>query len=57
MSETPETTETDDLPEQMQVRREKRQRLLDAGVDPYPISIGRTHSINEIVTSHDAEEL
>lgn len=58
MSQTPETPDqSDDLPEQMQVRREKRQRLLDAGVEPYPISIGRTHLISQIVATYNAEEL
>lgn len=58
VSQTPETPEqSDDLPEQMQIRREKRERLLEAGVEPYPISIGRTHTIAEIVASHDAEAL
>ncbi|MFC8598208.1 lysine--tRNA ligase [Isoptericola sp. NPDC057191] len=36
---------TDDLPEQMRVRREKRDRLLDQGVEPYPVSLPVTHSI------------
>jgi lysyl-tRNA synthetase class 2 len=35
----------DDLPEQIRVRREKRQRLLDAGQDAYPVSVPRTHTI------------
>lgn len=56
MTETPELPE-DDLPEQMRVRREKRQRMLDAGVDPYPLLVDRTHTIREIVESHDAEQL
>ncbi len=63
MSETPdnpeisEAPEADDLPEQMQVRLEKRQRLIDAGIEPYPISIGRTHSIRSLVENYDAEAL
>lgn len=58
MSQTPETPQqSDDLPEQMQVRREKRQRLLDAGVEPYPISIARTHLISQIVANYNAEDL
>ncbi|MFT3859805.1 lysine--tRNA ligase [Micropruina sp.] len=36
------------LPEQLQVRRDKRARLLAAGTDPYPISVGRTHSATEL---------
>lgn len=58
MTETPEISETaDELPEQMQVRREKRQRLLEAGIDPYPILVERTDTISEVVAAHDAEEL
>ncbi|SDN34370.1 lysine--tRNA ligase [Allokutzneria albata] len=32
----------------MRVRREKRERLLEAGVDPYPVVLERTHSLAEI---------
>ncbi|SKB05950.1 lysyl-tRNA synthetase, class II [Aeromicrobium choanae] len=56
VTETPELPE-DDLPEQMRVRREKRQRMLDAGVDPYPLLVERTHTIREIVEAHDPEQL
>jgi len=38
----------DDVPEQMRVRRAKRERLLDAGVAPYPVSVPRTHTIAEV---------
>ena len=33
---------TDDLPEQLRVRREKLDRLRAAGVDPYPLGFPRT---------------
>lgn len=56
MTETPEDA-TDDLPEQMRVRREKRQRLIDAGAEPYPLAVERTHTIREIVDTYDAEAL
>lgn len=39
---------TDDLPEQMRIRREKRQRLLDSGREPYPVRTGRTHTLREV---------
>lgn len=55
MPQSPETE--DDLPEQMRVRREKRQRLLDEGVDPYPVTVERTHDIHEIVETYNADEL
>ena len=38
----------DDLPEQMRVRREKRDRLLADGVEPYPVEVPRTHSLAEV---------
>ena len=36
------------LPEQLQVRRDKRARLLDAGTDPYAITVARTHSAAQV---------
>ncbi|CCH21913.1 lysine--tRNA ligase [Micromonospora lupini] len=38
----------DDLPEQMKVRREKRDRMLAEGVEPYPIGFPRTTTLAEI---------
>ncbi len=35
----------DDVPEQIAIRRAKRERLLAAGVAPYPVSLPRTHTI------------
>lgn len=32
----------------MRIRREKRERLLDAGVEPYPVVVPRTHTLAEI---------
>jgi lysyl-tRNA synthetase class 2 len=42
----------DDLPEQMRVRREKRERLLAGGVDPYPVQLPITHSLAEVRAAH-----
>ncbi len=54
MSETPPgPVADDDLPEQMQVRREKRQRLLDRGIEPYPADVERTHTIRQIRETFD----
>ena len=47
----------DDLPEQMRVRRDKRQLLLDRGEDPYPVVVDRTHTLRQITSSYDAEAL
>jgi lysyl-tRNA synthetase class 2 len=41
-------SEIDDLPEQLRIRREKRERLLAAGREPYPVGVERTHSLAEI---------
>jgi lysyl-tRNA synthetase class 2 len=38
----------DDVPEQIRVRREKRQRLLDSGREPYPVRVPRTHTIPQV---------
>lgn len=37
-----------ELPEQLRVRREKLDRLTAAGVDVYPVSVPRTHSLAEV---------
>jgi lysyl-tRNA synthetase, class II len=37
-----------DLPEQMQVRMDKRARMLADGTQPYPVGYKRTHSLLEI---------
>src|SRR3954447_21771335 len=41
----------EDQPEQVQVRLEKRQRMLDAGIEPYPACYPRTHTLAEVRTS------
>lgn len=47
----------DDLPEQLRVRREKRQRLLDRGIAPYPANVDRTHTIRQVREQYDSLEL
>ncbi|SFP53654.1 lysyl-tRNA synthetase, class 2 [Amycolatopsis arida] len=42
----------DDLPEQMRVRREKRDRILAEGIDPYPVTVPRTHTLAEVRSAH-----
>jgi lysyl-tRNA synthetase class 2 len=44
--------DADDLPEQLRVRREKRERLLAAGVEPYPVGVGRTHTLAQVREAH-----
>jgi lysyl-tRNA synthetase class 2 len=51
------TDDAEDLPEQLRIRREKRDELIAAGQDPYPVTVDRTHSLRDVVTAHDAEAL
>jgi lysyl-tRNA synthetase class 2 len=44
----PTDTTTDDLPEQMRVRREKLDRLAAAGVEAYPVGFPRTTTLGEL---------
>ncbi|MCK6209756.1 lysine--tRNA ligase [Georgenia sp. EYE_87] len=37
-----------DAPEQVRVRTEKRQRLLDSGIDPYPVTLPVTTTIADV---------
>ncbi|MEV1318619.1 lysine--tRNA ligase [Micromonospora arborensis] len=38
----------DDLPEQMKVRREKRDRMLAEGLEPYPVGFPRTTTLAQV---------
>ncbi len=53
----PPDTPADDLPEQMRVRREKRDRLIAAGKEAYPIAVPRTHTITAIREFYDDQDL
>ncbi|MCW2829050.1 MAG: Lysine--tRNA ligase, partial [Marmoricola sp.] len=46
-------TQVDDVPEQMQVRLEKRRRLIDSGRQAYPTTVERTHTIRQIRDKYD----
>ncbi len=48
MASHPEGLPDADLPEQMKVRREKRARILSSGKHPYPVDVGRTHTLAEV---------
>jgi len=37
-----------DIPEQLRIRRQKRERILDSGLDAYPVEVDRTISISEL---------
>lgn len=47
----------DDKPEQIRIRQEKRQRLIAAGTDPYPVVVHRTHTLAQVVDAYDAAQL
>jgi len=47
----------DDLPEQMRVRREKRQRIIEAGGEAYPVVVPRTHTLKQIRETYDGQQL
>jgi lysyl-tRNA synthetase class 2 len=49
---TGDPSDETDLPEQMRVRRDKRQRLLDSGVDAYPVVVPRSHTLLEVRQAH-----
>ena len=55
MNEQP--PDLDDVPEQMRVRLEKRARLLDSGVPPYPVTVERTHTLAQVRSSYDGQGL
>ncbi|MEU3272758.1 lysine--tRNA ligase [Saccharomonospora sp. NPDC006951] len=49
MSDVPERPQKEeDLPEQMRVRRDKRDRILAGGAEPYPVEVPRTHTLAQI---------
>ena len=41
-------TPAQDLPEQLRIRRDKRQRIIESGKDAYPVEVPRTHSLAEV---------
>ena len=47
-TEIPPQPPEDDLPEQLRIRRAKREQLLARGIDPYPVELPRTHTLREI---------
>lgn len=56
-TDAPDEVSSDELPEQLRIRREKRRKLIDSGREAYPIGVGRTHRLADIVGSHDAVAL
>lgn len=52
ISQSPPVQDTDDLPEQLRIRREKRATIIERGTEPYPVEVPRTKSIKEIRQAH-----
>ena len=48
MSTEPQVPAEDDLPEQLRIRREKRLNLIERGIEPYPVTVPRTHLLAAI---------
>ena len=42
----------DDLPEQLRVRRDKRERMLAEGTPPYPVAVPRTAGLAQVRAAH-----
>ncbi|HID35083.1 MAG TPA: lysine--tRNA ligase [Anaerolineae bacterium] len=53
----PDTFSQQDLLDQERVRREKLARLREAGIDPYPPRVERTHSIAQVLALYQQGEL
>ena len=52
-----DTDTPDDTPEQLRIRRDKRERILAGGSEAYPVEVPRTHSLIEIVSNPRYAEL
>lgn len=48
---------SDDVPEQIRVRKEKRERILAEGGSAYPNTVERTHTLAELRATYDGQEL
>ncbi len=49
---TPPVADGDDLPEQLRIRREKREAIIARGIEPYPVSVPRTSTLKAIRAKH-----
>lgn len=48
--------QVDDTPEQLRIRAEKRQTMLDRGIDPYPVILPITSNIKQVRQKHEGLE-
>ena len=51
-STSPDAPQADDLPEQLRIRREKRDRILAEGGQAYPVGVPVTHTIAAVRAEH-----
>ncbi len=56
MTDEPDIPTEADVPEQMRVRREKRDRIIAAGGQAYPVSVPRTHEIADVKAKYASLE-
>lgn len=56
MSDQPAPAVVDDLPEQMRIRRDKRDRIVSSGGEAYPVSVPLTHAIADVGETYAALE-
>ncbi len=49
--------DSSDPSEQMQVRLAKRSRLIESGLEAYPLTVPRSHTLAEITAAYDIESL
>ncbi len=56
MNDQPASPHDDDLPDQMRVRRAKRDRLIADGGEAYPVTVDRTHEIADVKATYDGLE-
>ena len=52
MSDERPTSDEPDLPEQLQIRRAKYDRMIEAGAQPYPVAVARTTSLAAVRAAH-----
>ncbi len=56
MSDQPAPAVVDDLPEQMRIRRDKRDRIVSSGGEAYPVSVPLTHAVADVGERYAALE-
>ncbi len=50
--QSPDAAPREDVPEQIRVRRAKRTAMIAEGIDPYPVTVPRTHSLAQVRAAH-----